>query len=291
MRTQRLRAAVPMVGWLALLLAATAVSAQQQLNLPRASPAASVSQTIGVTEVEIHYSRPGIKGRTIWGELVPYNEVWRTGANENTTIRFSTPVRIGGKELPAGIYGLQTIPTPNEWTVIFSKDAELWGAFNYKPENDALRIQVKPRTVAESLERMRFTFEDVTDNSAQVVLRWEKLEVPFTIEVDTPKLAMEAAKGAIRWQTPYQAANYCIQNDSCLDEASRWLDASIALEPTFVNQRAKAMLLAKRNDYKGAVSFGEKALAAAKTSQTPPQPQQISDLEKMIGEWRTKQGR
>ncbi|HEX7181720.1 MAG TPA: DUF2911 domain-containing protein [Thermoanaerobaculia bacterium] len=291
MKILRLRAAIPVAGWLALHLAATAAYAQQQLNLPRPSPSASVSQTIGVTKVEIHYSRPGVKDRKIWGELVPYNEVWRTGANENTTITFSTPVKIGGRELPAGIYGLQTIPAQNEWTVIFSKDAELWGAFNYKPENDALRIQAKPRTVADSLERMRFTFEDVTDNSAAVVLRWEKLEVPFTIEVDTPKLVMDAAKSAVRWQTPYQAANYCLQNDTCLDEASRWLDASIILEPTFANQRAKAMLLAKKNDYKGAVSFGEKALAAAKAAQPPPQPQQVSDLEKMLGEWKTKQGR
>ena len=228
----------------AALLALAAVSASaQQLNLPRPSPNAKVSQTIGVTEVSIQYSRPGIKGRTIWGDLVPYNEVWRTGANENTTITFSTPVKVGGKELPAGTYGLQTIPTTGDWTVIFSKDAELWGAFNYKPENDALRIQVKPEP-AEFEERMGFEFEDVTDNSAKVVLRWEKIAVPFTVEVDTAKLVSESARASLRWQNPYQAANYCIQNNTCLEEAGRWLDASIALQENFTNLRAKAMLLA-----------------------------------------------
>ncbi len=269
-------------------LAAVASPAQQQLNLPRPSPAASVSQTVGITNVEIHYSRPSIKGRTLWGDLVPYNEVWRAGANENTTITFSTPVKIGGKELPAGTYGLQMIPTPNDWTVIFSKDADQWGAFNYKPENDALRTQVKPRTVADSLERMRFTFEDVTDNSAAVVLRWEKLEVPFTVEMDTPKLVVDTVKSAVRWQTSYQAANYCIQNGTCLDEASRWLEASIALEPTFSNQRAKAMLLAKQNKFKDAVTWAEKALAAGKAATQAPPLQQVTELQTNLADWKKK---
>lgn len=273
-------------GLLALHLVASSAVAQQ-LQLPRPSPSASVSQTIGVTEVAIHYSRPGVKDRKIWGELVPYGEVWRTGANENTTIRFSTPVKIGGKELPAGLYGLQTIPTADQWTIIFSKDAEQWGAFNYKPENDALRIQAKPEA-AEFRERMGFDFEDVTDTSAKVVMHWEKLQVPFTIEVDTPKLALAAAKDALRPGTFNQAANWCIQNNTCLDEASRWLDASIALDPGFGNQRAKAMLLAKKNDFKGAVAWAEKALAAAKAAAQPPQPQQISDLEKSVTEWKAK---
>lgn len=269
-----------------LLLAAGAF-AQPQLQLPRPSPNATVTQTVGVTEISIHYSRPGVKGRTIWGELVPYGEVWRTGANENTTIRFSTPVKVEGKELPAGLYGLQTIPTQDQWTVIFSKDADQWGAFNYKPENDALRIQVKPQP-AEFRERMTFDIEDMTDTSAEVVMHWEKLKVPFTVEVDTTKLATEAVKNTLRWQTFVQAANYCIQANACLEEAGRWLDASIALEPTFGNQRAKAMLLAKRNDFKGAVTWAEKALAAAKAATQAPPPQQVAELETSLADWKKK---
>ncbi|HEV2844531.1 MAG TPA: DUF2911 domain-containing protein, partial [Thermoanaerobaculia bacterium] len=136
MNTPRLRAVLPAAG---LMILTAGAGLAQQIDLPRPSPNASISTMVGVTEIKINYSRPGVKDRKVWGGLVPYGEVWRTGANENTTITFSTPVRIGGKELPAGIYGLQTIPTEGDWTVIFSKDAELWGAFNYKPENDALR--------------------------------------------------------------------------------------------------------------------------------------------------------
>ncbi len=278
MKMLRLRAALRAAGLL-FFLAGAALA--QQLDLPRPSPNASVSQTVGVTEITIKYSRPGVKDRPIWGKLVPYGEVWRTGANENTTIKFSTPVRIDGHELPAGIYGLQTLPTAGEWTVIFSKDANEWGAFSYKQADDALRIQAKPQP-AEFRERMAFDFDDVTDTAAKVVLHWEKVRVPFTVEVDTPALVAAKAKEAVRWQTPYQAASYCIQNNTCLDDASRWLDASIALQENFANLRAKAMLLAKRND-PGAATYAQRALAAAKTAQQPPDAQQIKDLEGIAG--------
>ena len=262
-------------GLLSFLAAGAALA--QQLDLPRPSPNASVTQTVGVTDITIKYSRPGVKGRQIWGKVVPYGEVWRTGANENTTIKFSTPVKIDGHELPAGVYGLQTIPTQGDWTVIFSKDANEWGAFSYKEADDALRIQARPLP-AELRERMAFDFDDVTDTSARIVLHWEKLMVPFTVEVDTPKLVTARMKDAVRWQTPYQAASYCIQNNICLDDASRWLDASIAMQETFANLRAKALLLAKRND-PGAASYAQRALAAAKTAQQAPDPQQVKDLE------------
>jgi hypothetical protein len=275
-----LRSRTALAAGLLSFLAAGATFAQQ-LDLPRPSPNASVSQTVGVTEITIKYSRPGVKDRPIWGKLVPYGEVWRTGANENTTIRFSTPVKVDGHELAAGIYGLQTIPNAGDWTVIFSKDADEWGAFSYKQEDDALRIQAKPQP-AEFRERMAFDFDDVTDTAAKVVLHWEKLEVPFTVEVDTPALVAAKVKKAVSWQTPYQAANYCIQNNTCLDDASRWLDASIALEENYGNLRAKAMLLAKKND-PAAASYAQRALAAAKTLQQAPAAQQIKDLEGIAG--------
>jgi hypothetical protein len=256
------------------------------LQLPRPSPNATVSQTIGVTEVTVRYSRPGVKGRVIWGKLVPYGEVWRTGANENTTIRFSTPVRIDGKELPAGIYGLQTFPNPDDWVVILSKDADEWGAFSYKPERDALRFHVKPAATAEPQEWMSFAFRDLSDTSAVLALRWEKLEVAWKIEADTSRQLVETARSAQRWQDA--AAAWCIQAGSCLEQAARWLDASIAVEPTFSNQRAKARLLARQNDFKGAVAVGERALAAARGAKPPPPPTQVSELESQIAEWKRK---
>jgi Protein of unknown function (DUF2911) len=288
MRNRNVRTIAALALGLAAGLGLAAVAAAQpQVVLPRLSPGASVSQTIGVTDVTIRYSRPGVKERKIWGELVPYGEVWRTGANENTTIQFSTPVKVEGKELPAGIYGLQTIPTEGKWTLILSKDADLWGAFDYKPEHDALRAELTPKP-AEHQERMDFDFEDLTDNSATVVLRWEKLAVPFKVEVDTPKLVKEKVDSAVRWQTPYQAANYCLQSEDagCLDDAGRWLDSSIALEGNFWNYRAKANLLAKKGDKKGAATLAEKALAAAKTMQQPPPANAVAELEKSLSEWK-----
>jgi|HubBroStandDraft_3_1064219.scaffolds.fasta_scaffold00522_4 hypothetical protein len=270
---------------LAAVSARPAAAQPPAIPTPRPSPNASVSQTVGVTEITLHYSRPGVKGRVIWGKLVPYGEVWRTGANENTTISFSTPVKLDGKELPAGTYGLQTLPTAGSWTVILSKDADQWGAFSYNPAHDALRLEAKPRA-ADFQEWMEFEFSDLTDTSATLALRWEKLRLPIHIEVDTPRLVAAKARSVLRWQTPFQAASYCLQSGSCLDDAARWLDASIDIEPTFANQRAKAMLLAKRNDLKSAVAYGEKALAAAKAGAQPPPADQVSALEAQVAQWK-----
>lgn len=165
---------------LTTLLALPALG-QRGADKARVSPNASVSQTIGVTEVTVSYGRPGVKGRTIWGELVPYGEVWRTGANEATTISFSKDVTIEGEPLPAGTYALFTIPKEGEWTIVFSKNAQQWGAFDYDAKQDALRVKVKPQP-ASPQEWMSFSFEDLSANGAAAVLRWEKLAVPFKIE-------------------------------------------------------------------------------------------------------------
>ena len=269
-------------------LAFTALAAAQPpaMPLPRPSPNATVSQTFGVTEVTVHYSRPGVKGRVIWGKVVPYGEVWRTGANENTTIRFSTAVRIDGKDVPAGLYGLQTIPGADDWVVILSKDADQWGAYSYKPERDALRFHVKPTAGASSQEWMSFDFSKLSDTSAVLAMHWEKLEVAWKIEADTAHLLGDSARTAQRWEDG--AAGWCVQAGTCLSEASRWLDSSIAAEPGFGNQRAKARLLAQQGDYKSAVQTGERAVAAAHAAKQPPPPEQISELEGQIAEWRRK---
>jgi Protein of unknown function (DUF2911) len=272
------------VGGPLILITPAAMAQPPGLQLPRPSPNASVSQTVGVTEITVHYSRPGVKGRAIWGKLVPYGEVWRTGANENTTIRFSTAVRIDGKELPAGLYGLQTLPGADDWVVILSKDADQWGAFTYKPEHDALRFHVKPAALAEPQEWMGFAFRDLSDTSAVLALRWEKLEVAWKIEAETPRLLVETARTTQRWQDA--AAAWCVQAGSCLGEAARWIDASIAVEPVFSNLRVKAGLLAREKDFKGAVQFGERALAAARAAKQPPPPAQLAAFEAQVVEWR-----
>ncbi len=188
-------------------------SAQNQtLRLPRSSQKASIMQTVGVTDIRITYSRPGVKGRRILGDapaaaaattsgtatldgmtmggsspkdapVVPYGHVWRTGANEATVFEVSDNVLINGQPLAAGRYSLHTIPGRDEWTIIFNKDDGQWGSFTYDEKKDALRVRVKPQMVADNQEWLRFSIDPVTDNSAQVNLRWEKMNVPFTVEV------------------------------------------------------------------------------------------------------------
>lgn len=167
----------------ALLLSSTASYAQERANNEiRQSPNASVTQTIGTTKVSINYGRPAVQERQIFGSLVPFEEVWRTGANEATTISFSDNVRIEGQPLKEGTYGLFTIPGEEGWTVIFNNVATQWGAFDYTSEEDALRVKVEPEK-AVPMEQMMFYFEDVTANSATVYLHWDEVKVPFTVQV------------------------------------------------------------------------------------------------------------
>lgn len=157
----------------------------QQKEEVRISPKATVKQTIGFTDVKIEYSRPGVKGRTIWGGLVPYDAVWRAGANEATKITFSADVKINGKKLKAGSYGFFTIPTKDKWTIIFNKVADQWGAFEYNDVEDALRIEVDPETQDECWQEwLAYTITKTSDNTAVVRLEWEKLKVPFNVEVE-----------------------------------------------------------------------------------------------------------
>lgn len=165
----------------AVALFLTNISAQNEP--PRLSPKASVSQVIGYTEVTIVYSRPGVKERQIWGGLVPYNEVWRTGANEATTIEFADDVKVEGNEVPRGKYGLFTIPGENEWTIILNKTWDQWGAFNYDESQDLLRFNVKPHK-NDFTERLLITFEYVSPYSANIVIEWNELEIPFLVETN-----------------------------------------------------------------------------------------------------------
>ncbi|GMU95706.1 DUF2911 domain-containing protein [Ignavibacterium album] len=165
------------------LLSLISLSGQNKEEKVRVSPKAEVMQVVGFTEVRIIYSRPGVKGREIWGGLVPYNQVWRAGANEATKFIFSTDVLIEGKPLKAGSYSFFAIPGKNEWTLIFNKVADQWGAFEYNETQDALRIKVKPEKSSVFQEWLTYTITRISDYSAVIRLEWEKLKVPFKIEV------------------------------------------------------------------------------------------------------------
>lgn len=271
-----------------LLLAALIAPSLLAQDLPRPSPGATVSQMIGLTDVSISYSRPGVKERKIWGGLVPYNKVWRTGANEATKITFSDNVKINGQPLPAGAYSVATIPNENEWTVIFNKNTDLWGAFGYKQEEDALRIQVKPQP-ADFVERMEFSFTDLKDNSAVAALNWEKLMVPFTIEVDVHAKAMANIKKAMAelkpddYTTPYRCANYYLRTDTDPEQALQWIEQSVKIKETYFNTAVYARLLGKLGKYKEAVAEGEKSVQLSKASDNKPD---TTELEGLIAEWK-----
>ena len=262
---------------LAVLFAITCavLPASAQVRTPRPSQKASVMQTIGVTDITIVYSRPPVKSRTIFAEapasmaarakgeatldnqnlrqkgepIVPWGHVWRAGANEATQFMVTDDVLINGQPLKAGSYSLHMIPTPDEWTVIFNKDDGQWGSFTYDAAKDALRVKAKPQMVADNQEWLVYSFDPVTDNSAQINIRWEKVRVPFTVEVkDVRAVTLEKLRATVAaaksddWRTPLQAANYAIQNKD-VEEGMGWLNQSIKVKETFQNLSAKAVAL------------------------------------------------
>ena len=235
-----------------------------ELNIPRVSQRGTVSQRIGLTDVTIVYHRPAVGGREIWGKIVPFGKVWRAGANENTTITFADDVSVEGKPLPAGTYGLHTIPDKDQWTIIFSKNSTSWGSFSYDEKEDALRVTVKPHP-AEATEYVTYVFEDVKPDSAAATLRWEKLAVPFHVSVDNKAVVLKSIKNELRsvggftWGGFDEAAQWCLDNNYNLEEALKWEDTSIQNEERFENLETKSRIL----DAMGRKDDGAKALTAA----------------------------
>lgn len=219
-----------------------------ELNIPRVSQRASVTQRIGLTDITVAYHRPAVGGREIWGKTVPNGKVWRAGANENTTITFSDDVTVEGKPLAAGTYGLHMIPDANQWTIIFSKNSTSWGSFSYDEKEDALRVNVKPHA-GEAFEQLTYTFDDVKPESAAATLRWEKLAVPFQIGVDVKAVVLRSIKNELRnvggftWAGYDEAANWCLDNNYNLEEALKWEDTSIQNESRFENWETKSRIL------------------------------------------------
>jgi hypothetical protein len=218
---------------------------------PRASQRAVVVQRIGLTDITITYHRPTVNGRKIWGGIVPFGDVWRAGANENTTIEFSDPVTVEGQAIGNGVYGLHMIPSPEAWTVIFSKTSTAWGSFTYDKAEDALRVTVKPAEGAME-EALTYSFDDVKPDSAVATLRWEKLAVPFRVAV-SKDVAIAKIRARMRgdaqynWQGWDEAAQYCLSQKIDLDEAIKWADRSIQAEKRFENVMTKADILEALN--------------------------------------------
>lgn len=248
------------------LIMALAMQAQLTELPTGGNKKASVSEMVGLTDVTVHYNRPGVKGREgkIWGQLVPYGMTdpgfgsshsapWRAGANEITTVEFSTDVRVEGKPLKAGTYALFIELNPGSANVIFNSNPKAWGNFFYDPKEDVLRVPVKTRELGESVEWLRYDFRAINDSAAIMAMNWEKLEVPVRIDVDyvNRQLAVFRAELAgaqgFRPEAWDQAAQFCIRNKVNLEEALTWADNAMNLRmagtPTFTAMSTKAQVL------------------------------------------------
>ena len=241
------------------------------VEFPAASPASTIQQRVGLTDIEVVYSRPSMRGRKIFGAMIPYGEVWRTGANAATRLTFSTAVKLEGTSLAAGAYELFTIPGKKEWTIILQKLPEKasWGAYSYKQEHDTARVTVKPITTPQAVETFIFGFTDLRDTGATMIFAWENSRIPIKIETDTVGMLLPQIRAAIAsgekqtWNFYYGAAALLYDNGGDLAQALVWVDESIKLREGYPgNLLLKTRILAKlgRN--------AEAKIVAAKASES-----------------------
>ncbi len=250
------------------VLSGTSPAQSFVLDLPLQSQQAEVSQRIGITDVTIAYHRPLVNERKVWGGLVPYGQVWRAGANINTTITFSDPVQIEGKPLDKGTYGLHMIPNADEWTIIFSKNSTSWGSFTYNQAEDALRVTVKPKA-GDMHNALTYDFDQLKPDSAVVELEWEKVAVPFKVSVDVHDVVEASLKKQLRnlsqytWQSWDDAANYLIAEKIAYDDALTYANKSIENEDRYDNEMTKSKALTALNRKDESATAQKKALELA----------------------------
>ncbi|HTY35790.1 MAG TPA: DUF2911 domain-containing protein [Bacteroidota bacterium] len=254
------------------------------LRIPRISQGAKITQVVGLSEVTIYYHRPGVKGREIWGGLLPYDSVWRAGANEPTLFTFSDEVTIDGKKLPAGTYRFVVFPGRTQWTVVFNSEIKNWGTM-YDAQYDVMKFTVKPEAIPHE-EWMAFSFTDLTPSSAKVELAWEKMKIGFKIEFNTAG-KMQASVGT--WQILNSAARYALTEKVFSAEAMGWAERSIAMDKNPVNLGTKAELLAAAGKLKEAIAAAEEAMAVGKAKDAKFETsRQGQGLSRLIGEWKKK---
>lgn len=238
------------------------------LEFPAPSPSATLKQRVGLTDIEVVYSRPSIKGRKIFGGLVTHGEVWRTGANNATRVTFSTPVKINGQEVPAGTYGLFSIPGENEWTVILSKGSQQWGSYRYDQKDDAVRVKATVEKLATPVETFTIDINDLRDESATLAMEWERVRVPVKIEVDLVsklKPQIERVMSSNEGRKPYfQAAMFYHDHNIDMNKAKEWVNAALAEREAFYVVHLKAKILAKLGDKEGAIAAANRSTELAR---------------------------
>ncbi|MGK6351839.1 DUF2911 domain-containing protein [Parapedobacter sp. DT-150] len=246
--------------------------ANAQLKLPPASSPQTVTQGLGISSVTLTYSRPNMNGRKIFGGLEPYDTVWRTGANNVSTLTFDDEVTIAGNKVPAGTYGLFTIPGTKEWTIIISKNSKQWGAYSYKQEEDLFRFNVKPERLAKPLETFTIAFSDVKPQSAKLNIAWERTQVSFDLTVDQDAEIMASIDEAMKGEKkPYmQAAQYYYNNNKDIQKALEWMnEADKGPNPAPYIKYWKARIQLKAGDKQGAAATATEGVAIAKQQNNP----------------------
>lgn len=268
---------------LVLLVGTTALA--QGLELPAPSPAAKVTQRIGLTDVTVEYSSPAVKGREVFGGLVPFDQVWRTGANAATTVTFSEPVRIGGAEVPAGKYGLLSIPGKDSWTLIVTKALNVTSPGAYKQADDVARVTAKP-TAIPSRERLTFVFADYTDDRGNLDLEWDKVRVSLPIEVNTASQVKRNLDRSLNaaWQPFNAAARYNLSNKGDLAQALDWANKSISLQEHWFNVWTKAEILRAQGKTSEALASAKKAKELG--SKNPQGFFFAGEVDKALTEWK-----
>lgn len=240
----------------------------QQLKVPAPSPLQVLDQNFALSNIKLEYSRPSVKGRTVFGDVVPYGKVWRTGANASTKITFGEDVTVEGKPLEAGTYALYTIPNKDSWDIMFYKDLTLGGnVAEYKSENEVLKIQVKPTALANLVETFTINVADMTSSTANIQLDWEKTRVSFKVVADIDSKIMKSIEASVEKDNrPYfQAASYYYESGKDMNKALGWVNKAIEQNPkAFWVYHLKAKIQMKLKDYKGAVSTAEQSIALAK---------------------------
>jgi tetratricopeptide (TPR) repeat protein len=271
--------------FVSLLVAQVCLAQSALVNIPRQSQHALLTQRIGITDVAINYHRPLANGRKIWGGLVPYGQVWRAGANENTTITFSDPVTVEGQPLDKGTYGLHMIPGEDQWTAIFSKMSDAWGSFTYDEKEDALRVAVKPQAT-DLHDAVTYDFDDLKADSAVMTLRWEKVAVPVKIAVNVNDIVAASLHKQLRGLAQYtwdgwdDAAQYLLSTKTHLDDALAYEEKSIQVEERYDNLLSKSQILEAMNKADDAAAAKKMALAKASPFQLHSYARQLQGQKK-----------
>jgi len=268
-----------------------ALSASAAVELPRPSPGATVSQKVGTAKVTVAYHRPAVKGRAVWGALVPYGEVWRLGANDATTLETTEDSRIAGKELKAGTYALFAIPTATTWTIVVNADPKQWGAYFRDAKKDVLTFEVTP-SAGPHQEWLEFRFEPTSPKAVRIEMAWETLRIGFPLEFDVNGIVWRKLDAAMASAGPgefidfYQAARFARSTGERRDRAMAWLDEAMRRGSSFWMDELKGDLLADSGKYAEAVPHLEKAIEASKTSGAPEEWR--DGARKKLAEWQAK---